>query len=51
MLFAVRMAVDLPLDTPGREELLAREMAYKPNPPEGRHVAPHLAHGGWPTPT
>jgi muconolactone D-isomerase len=28
MLFAVRMDVDLPLDTPGREELLAREKAY-----------------------
>ena len=28
MLFAVRMDVDLPLDLPGREELLAREKAY-----------------------
>ncbi len=28
MLFAVRMEVDLPLDTPGREDLLAREKAY-----------------------
>lgn len=28
MLFAVRMDVDLPLDAPGREELLAREKAY-----------------------
>jgi muconolactone D-isomerase len=28
MLFAVRMDVDLPLDTPGREDLLAREKAY-----------------------
>jgi muconolactone D-isomerase len=28
MLFAVRMDVNLPLDTPGREELLAREKAY-----------------------
>ena len=28
MLFAVRMDVDLPPDTPGREDLLAREKAY-----------------------
>ncbi len=28
MLVAVRMDVDLPLDLPGREELLAREKAY-----------------------
>ena len=28
MLFAVRMDVDLPLDAPGREDLLAREKAY-----------------------
>ena len=28
MLFAVRMDVDLPLDLPGREDLLAREKAY-----------------------
>ena len=28
MLFAVHMDVDLPLDTPGRENLLAREKAY-----------------------
>ena len=28
MLFAVRMDVDLPLEMPGREELLAREKAY-----------------------
>lgn len=28
MLFAVRMDVSLPLDLPGREELLARERAY-----------------------
>ena len=28
MLFAVRMDVDLPLDLPGRDELLAREKAY-----------------------
>jgi muconolactone D-isomerase len=28
MLFAVRMDVDLPLDTPAREDLLAREKAY-----------------------
>ena len=28
MLFAVRMDVDLPLDLPGREELLTREKAY-----------------------
>ena len=28
MLFAVRMDVDLPLDTPGRDDLLAREKAY-----------------------
>ena len=28
MLFAVRMDVDLPLDVPGREDLLAREKAY-----------------------
>ena len=28
MLLAVRMDVDLPLDLPGREELLAREKAY-----------------------
>ena len=28
MLFAVRMDVDLPLDLPGREHLLAREKAY-----------------------
>jgi len=27
-LYAVRMDVDLPLDLPGREELLAREKAY-----------------------
>ena len=28
MLFAVRMDVDLPLDLPGREDLLASEKAY-----------------------
>ena len=28
MLFAVRMDVDLPRDTPGRDDLLAREKAY-----------------------
>jgi muconolactone D-isomerase len=28
MLFAVRMDVDLPLDLPGRDELLAREKSY-----------------------
>lgn len=28
MLFAVRMDVDLPLDLPGREDLLARERTY-----------------------
>ena len=28
MLFAVQMNVTLPLDTPGREDLLAREKAY-----------------------
>ena len=28
MLFAVRMDVTLPRDTPGREDLLAREKAY-----------------------
>ena len=28
MLVAVRMDVDLPLDLPGREDLLAREKAY-----------------------
>jgi muconolactone D-isomerase len=28
MLFAVRMDVDLPLDLPGREDLLAQEKAY-----------------------
>ena len=28
MLFAVRMDVDLPLDLPSRDELLAREKAY-----------------------
>ena len=28
MLFAVRMDVDLPLEQPGREGLLAREKAY-----------------------
>ncbi|WP_183593319.1 muconolactone Delta-isomerase [Nocardioides soli] len=27
-LYAVRMDVDLPADLPGREELLARELAY-----------------------
>jgi len=27
-LYAVRMDVDLPLDLPGRDELLAREKAY-----------------------
>jgi muconolactone D-isomerase len=28
MLFAIRMDVDLPLDLPGRDELLAREKSY-----------------------